>query len=153
MILSFSGSQDGISPQQYDWANMTMRRIGMMELHHGGCVGADEEAHRIALDYFDGYVTEPDGLQVETITVHPASDVNPRKVSQLCLKPHPLVRVLAAKPALKRNRDIVNPADLLLATPSGYEKLRSGTWATIRYAIKMRVPVLICYPNGETEKK
>jgi hypothetical protein len=153
MKLGMSGSQDGITNRQQFWLNKTMRGLGMTEFHHGACIGADAYAHLIALDYFDGYVTEPDGLKVKPIIVHPASDVAEHKVDQKSVEPHPLVLVLPAKPALKRNRDIVAPLDRLLATPSGYERLRSGTWATVRYAVRCQVPVSICYPSGETEQR
>jgi hypothetical protein len=142
-VCGFSGSQDGITPQQRGWLVRTMHSIGMTEFHHGGCVGSDEEAHRIALECF----TEP---AEKPIKVHPASGVAPWKVSGVCLRPHPLVEVLPPKKPLLRNRDIANPAQILLATPNSEERLRSGTWATVRYARKIGVPVWVCYPDGTT---
>jgi hypothetical protein len=45
---------------------------------------------------------------------------------------------------LDRNRGIVNQSALLLAAPRNMrEELRSGTWATIRYARKIYRPVTI----------
>lgn len=53
------------------------------------------------------------------------------------------------KDYLDRNRDIVNCTDILITCPSGYtEKLRSGTWATIRYARKIGKTVVIIFPDG-----
>lgn len=45
-----------------------------------------------------------------------------------------------AKPYLERNKDIANEGiDGLIAAPSGWvEELRSGTWATVRYARKLK---------------
>jgi hypothetical protein len=38
---------------------------------------------------------------------------------------------------------------VIAAPMSSAEILRSGTWATIRYARKAGKPVLIIWPNGE----
>lgn len=51
------------------------------------------------------------------------------------------------KPPLKRNYDIVDACDILLAAPRTLtEELRSGTWATIRYARKTGKKYLILAP-------
>ncbi len=48
-----------------------------------------------------------------------------------------------------RDKDIVNPAERMIAAPAGTtEELRSGTWATIRYARKKKVPLSIVWPDG-----
>jgi hypothetical protein len=40
-----------------------------------------------------------------------------------------------------------------LACPRGYtEELRSGTWATIRYARKTGVPYVIIFPDRTVER-
>jgi hypothetical protein len=37
----------------------------------------------------------------------------------------------------------------MVATPRGFkEELRSGTWATIRYTIKMKKLLTIIWPDG-----
>ena len=55
-----------------------------------------------------------------------------------------------AKPPLDRNHDIVERCDLLIATPHTVEEqLRSGTWATIRYARKVHRPHYIIRPCGQ----
>ena len=96
----------------------------LCEFHHGDCVGADAEAHEIATRL--GYV----------VVVHPST--------------HPLRAHCAAKTILPirkpldRNHDIVDSTDMLVAAPSSKtEVLRSGTWATIRYARKHDKPVII----------
>jgi hypothetical protein len=49
-----------------------------------------------------------------------------------------------AKDNLTRNRDIVDTASMLIAAPEGNaERLRSGTWATVRYARKAKKKVII----------
>ena len=45
---------------------------------------------------------------------------------------------------LKRNRDIVEASEILIAAPDSLEeRQRSGTWYTVRYARKQGVPVII----------
>ena len=43
-------------------------------------------------------------------------------------------------------------SDILIATPKEKEEqLRSGTWATIRYAKKTKKIVFLVYPDGKYE--
>jgi hypothetical protein len=51
------------------------------------------------------------------------------------------------KPYLVRNREIVEGVDLLIACPKEpVEVLRSGTWATVRIARRLGVPVVLIWP-------
>lgn len=85
-------------------------------LHHGDAIGADAEAHDIAI-----------GLGC-AIVVHP-----PAVETQRAFKAAAEIR--AAKPYLVRNKDIVRETALLIAAPAEpVEQLRSGTWSTVRYA-------------------
>jgi predicted Rossmann fold nucleotide-binding protein DprA/Smf involved in DNA uptake len=54
---------------------------------------------------------------------------------------------------LKRNRAIVDGSEILVATPKEEdgEALRSGTWATVRYARKMGRVIYIVRPSGVIE--
>lgn len=132
--IAFTGTQNGMTPQQAEafrdvlgWGNHVDHF-----LHHGDCIGADIDAHRIAL------------ARGWRIHVHPPDDPRKRAFCAGAVIHAPL-------PYLVRNRVIVDSAELLVATPSGPEKLRSGTWATIRYAIKRGKPVWIVWPHGEVE--
>lgn len=50
---------------------------------------------------------------------------------------------------LARNRDIVDETEILIACPGHmHEELRSGTWSTIRYAVKIQRPHIIIWPDG-----
>jgi hypothetical protein len=45
---------------------------------------------------------------------------------------------------LARNREIVAESDILIAAPrNDHEELRSGTWATVRYARQKGIPVVM----------
>lgn len=86
--------------------------------HHGDCIGADAEAHDIAVEE----------LGVERIWIHPGN--NPRKRAY---KDSPHISAPAGN--LDRNRWIVTRTDVLIGAPSTREEvLRSGTWMTIREA-------------------
>ena len=59
------------------------------------------------------------------------------------------VKILDPRPYLARNRDIVDASDLMLACPAEQQEvLRSGTWATIRYALKRDKHLIVIHPNG-----
>jgi hypothetical protein len=89
-------------------------------------------------------------LQLELpIVIHPPEDMSRVEVKCL-LRNHEVVKVLSRKPYLARNRDIVNESDRLITLPKGPETLRSGTWATVRYAVEAGKPVRIYYPNAVT---
>lgn len=53
-------------------------------------------------------------------------------------------RSATPKDLLARNEDIVAAADILIAAPrKSTEELRSGTWATVRYARSKGIPVVM----------
>jgi hypothetical protein len=56
------------------------------------------------------------------------------------------------RPYLDRNREIVDNTDVLVACPAGPEERRSGTWSTIRHALRWGVPVILCWPDGRAER-
>lgn len=135
-VAGFTGTRKPISEQQRTWLRHQVDN--RVELHHGACLGADEEAHDAAID------------ADSVIVVHPPSNellMMPRwKFSQrACIYVHP------SKPYHDRNRDIVDSTQVLIALPDGPERPHSGTWYTIRYALKQGLPVNICYPDGTVE--
>jgi hypothetical protein len=144
MRKGFTGSQTGTSKSQ-------MKRLHTLfgafeagwELHHGDCIGSDEEAHVAAL------LSET----CARIVIHPPTASKKRawcrsKHSKLaCSIGKTLVTELPVKPYIERNHDIVDATDSLVATPNTvHEVRRSGTWATIRYAKRMHKPVEIIDP-------
>jgi len=132
MIVSFTGTQDGTTERQKQSLKDLLIKLEATELHHGDCEGADEESHDIALDM---------GLK---IVVHPP--INPKKRA-FCKGAD---EVREEKDYLERNRDNVDEGEVLIATPKEYaEKLRSGTWATVRYARKKGRDIFIIYPDGK----
>jgi hypothetical protein len=97
--------------------------------HHGDCVRGDEELAGIARAL--GYL----------LVAHPPTDERLRAFVESD-------RVLPALPYLDRNRAIVHSVGRLLACPDGPERLRSGTWSTIRFARAVHCPVTVLLPDG-----
>lgn len=129
MKIGFTGTQLGMTPLQIARLTKLLHFHKPSEFHHGDCIGADAQAHDI----------------VETfpvrIVIHP-----PTNDSKRAFKWADEGRL--AKPYLERNHDIVDETDLLLVAPKSVnEELRSGTWATWRYAVKMKKPTIILEPS------
>lgn len=130
--VGFTGTRKGLSAQQQDWLLST---LPMAEIHHGACRGADEMMHCYAM------------AGDRPVVVHP-----PIK-TDLRMDYDPGATWLPAKDYLERDRDIVDATEVLFATPDGPERNQSGTWYTVRYAVKAGKPVYICYPDGSLEQR
>ncbi len=93
---------------------------GAKKFRHGDCAGVDVEAASIARDL--GYY----------IICHPGPRGMGTKWDE----------IMPSLPFLDRNKVIVDMSDVMLIVPfTNEEILRSGTWATYRYAQKMKVPL------------
>lgn len=136
MRIGFTGTQIGLSQNQGRLVTTLMRDLkNITEFHHGDCIEADETAHKIASSLL--FSTQAD------IIIHPPVDSSKRAYCDK-LGSSFVVSVLPERDYLDRNHDIVDAVDLLIACPKSHvEELRSGTWATIRYAYKIGRPVMI----------
>lgn len=115
-IVGFTGTRDGMSKAQSDRLRWRLLMLNPTEFHHGDCIGADDEAACIAQSL---------GI---TVIAHPCDIAHMRAR-------HPSNFVFPEAPPLVRNRNIVDCCHLLLVAPRrNQEELRSGTWATWRYA-------------------
>ena len=130
LSIGFTGTRHGASSRQL--VSLRSLLVGSLgEFHHGDCVGADALAHSIALSL--GFC----------IFIHPPSD--PRKRA-FCTG---AVKVFEIMPYLVRNTIIVRSTECLIAMPhSSVEQLRSGTWATVRFARSIGRPVFVIHPDG-----
>ena len=130
-VLGFTGTQRGLSPQQIFFVQMFVREFTrqcdlLREAalgRHGCCVGADEQFHRMGTFGNVPMITHPGHI--------------PEKTSTSCSGVfHHLPRN-----TLERNQLVVSRSWALLVCPStDVEQVRSGTWATIRYARRVRKP-------------
>lgn len=103
------------------------------EFHHGDCVEADLAAAKLAKKYNWRVVTHPP-IRESLRAYFPDSD-----------------ETREPKEFIERNHNIVDETDRLIACPDGPERMRSGTWATIRYALKTGKPVTIIWPDSTVE--
>lgn len=132
--IGFTGTQRGMTPDQKAAVRNLLWEVGGGEFHHGDCIGADAEAHDIAVS-----------LRFDTV-IHPPSDPSKRAFKWATARTH---YIRTPKPYLERNHDIVDETQEMIATPGEYhEQLRSGTWATVRYARKLKRKITIIFPDG-----
>ena len=136
--VGFTGTQEGATRYQlrhlarYFRIILYQHPLVQCVLHHGDCIGADEDAHRIAKR-----------MQFKMI-LHPPVDNAKRAFCRL----RDGDEAREEFPYLIRNQHIVDESVHLFACPkTTKEQLRSGTWATVRYARKLNVPVKIIPPN------
>jgi hypothetical protein len=113
-------------------------KTGRLVVHHGMCIGVDAEAHQLILR-----LRKDEKLKIDIIG-------HPSDMHTTTAKLTGFTKVCQPKPPLDRNHDVVENSDILLAFPFEKEDvLRSGTWATVRYAKRCRVPILLVFPDGD----
>lgn len=132
--VGFTGSRLTPTTAQVVWLTMALNELravnGVVMLHHGDCLGADAVANDVAI-----YVGH-------TVKLHPPSNPKHRAYCK------GFADTAVPKAYLDRNHDIVDESNFIYALPSGPEQLRSGTWSTVRYAVRNGKTVYGCYPNG-----
>jgi len=129
--LGFASTRSGITVDQMDMIYRVIEEYGVTELHHGDCKGADSLAHIAAL------------CKRVPVVIHPPNIDDDRAFCTGCRT------IMSPKPYIERDHNIVNACDLLLACPyETGEILRSGTWATVRYAKRLGKEVIVALPDG-----
>lgn len=144
MKIGFTGAQVGMTKAQKVEFQEIIQSLPqkISEFHHGDCIGADADAHNIICE-----LREKDKKFAPVIHVHPPIKTNKRAFCKL----GPLDIEWISEEYLERNHLIVDASDILIATPKEYyEVLRSGTWATIRYARNYKTHIII-YPDGASK--
>ena len=130
MIVGFTGTREGMTFCQVKALIRLLRKLNPEEIHHGGCIGADEQFHKIVCKLFYG-----------AWAVNHPCDIEKYRAKIIADETRQIL------PALVRNTVIVNESDILIACPkTKEEELRSGTWSTVRYARKIGKPVEIIEP-------
>lgn len=140
MDIGFTGTRWGMGDIRIPIVTYIADKLKVSKVAHGMCIGSDTDFHNLIR-------------------------AMKRKV---WIKGHPPIikslfsdlecdEIAEPKDYLERNKDIVNENEILIATPNEFtEKLRSGTWATIRYARKVIKSgkgkckkLYIVFPNGK----
>jgi hypothetical protein len=140
MQIGFTGTRHGMKRNQFATFMSEMTKVLQREkrfkprFHHGDCVGADAQAHSFVRKYTH-------------VHIHPSNIDGCRA---FCDGDD----FWGPKAPLLRNRDIVDACSILFATPKhNYEEIRSGTWATIRYARKVGRHIIIIFPDGSIKEE
>ena len=134
MNIGFTGSRSPMTVEQQKVLTKILETYAAKNYNwflHGDCVGSDSMAHQIAK--FLGY----------KIKVYPPINDKARAYCKAD-------ELMPEEEYITRNHLIVNDSNVMIATPdSMVPKLRSGTWATIRYSQAQPGLLLrVIYPNG-----
>ncbi len=123
MIAGFTGTRQGMTVEQKLYLALELHRLKVTELHHGDCIGADDEANTIARE-----------MGIKTVG-HPPIDEKHRAFCKCDVW-------YGGQPYIERNHNIVKcTVHLFVAPKDTSEQLRSGTWATFRYAQSLDRPI------------
>lgn len=141
--VGFTGTNKGMQPEQKDKVRELLTLIksqhpdDTIELHHGLCIGADEQAAIIAKELGFRVVSHPGNSPRNPNGTQYRSDWTGSDETR------------EVKFFIDRDKDIVNEVSEMLAAPlTREERTRSGTWTTVRYAraqhraIQMVLPAL-----------
>ena len=130
MIVAFTGTRRGVTLPQSQALTTWLDRCVRGTFLHGDCIGADAYAAQRARDL--GWMVECYPCTIAAKRAYAGGHV-----------------IHDPAPPLVRNRAMVDRCDVLVACPGeAIEQLRSGTWATIRYARKIGRPVVLVLPDG-----
>lgn len=135
--LGFTATREKVTPEQ----EITLTRIliqnfvyGYREFHHGCCVNGDELGAKLAKQV--GYTVIAHPPTNKTLFSQHSFDISDIRQPELDY--------------IQRNERIVEASNILLAVPGTPEEVvRSGTWATIRYARKCSKLRVIIFPDGK----
>lgn len=138
--IGFTGTRRGMSELQLQRCKKFLtrfkKRFDNVEVHHGDCFGADSDFHDLCVNVFRD---APERLR---IVVHPPSNPTFR-----AYKTFENQIVQPSFDYLVRNKNIVDSVEYMIATPlEEFEKLRSGTWSTVRYARRNKKKLKVVYP-------
>lgn len=129
-IVGFTGTKKGMTKSQKEKVRFFLVTWSVKIFHHGCCIGADDEAGIISLS-----------LSIHVIG-HPPI-IEKYKADCICHE------YREPKSYFVRDHDIVDETDCMIATPKNqFEELRSGTWATVRYARKQGKHIYFIWPDG-----
>ena len=131
MKVGVTGTRSGMNEAQF-WLvkEYLTSNSDITELHHGDCVGVDDEVARLAAELDIKIVCHPP-IKTELRAYH-SSDEFREPLSYFA-----------------RNRKIVDECDVLLVVP--YQdswQNNGGTWYTHDYAKKTGKPIRVFFPNG-----
>ncbi len=129
-----TGTRHGCTQEQLAALRRVLRGLPGRALHHGDCLGFDDEVHGVAREL--GY----------RVVVRPPTE-------QALAAGHQGDERREPRPYLARNEDILRDTEVLVACPEGPETTRSGTWSTVRRARQLHRPIITVWPDGRVERQ
>ena len=143
--VGFTGTRDGMTVHQqctFSFLMQQFAKAGEFTLHHGDCIGSDDQAHDLSVGH------------AKVIVLHPPL------IDRFCNKRVAVISVtgeawstIESRDKLEyraRNKQIVLASRILIAAPKRMmEERRSGTWMTVRLAREHRKMVMILDPQEE----
>jgi len=129
--VGFIGTSETLNPKQLARIRAVLVGLGATELHHGGRIGADVQAHVLA-----------DELGLWRF-VHPDEEVDHRAYL-------PSEAVHPPEPRERAQGRIVDMCQAVVAVPGADEcSGRGATWRVVKSAEATRKPVVVVGANGE----
>ena len=123
MKIGFTGTRWGVDDNRLKTLKYVVEKLKVSRVGHGMCVGADAQFHKLIRNL----------NKKVWIKGHP-----PIEQGKFFSNDLDCDEVAEPKEYLDRDRDIVDEAEVMIATPNeNVEQKRSGTWYTIRYAKKV----------------
>lgn len=130
--IGTTASRIGLTEKQQSWLEKFLDNNTASVLHHGDCVGGDDTVATLFAKH-GSY-----------IIAHPGSSAQSLKA---CCRANDFI--LPPRDNLVRDRVIVNSIQVLLGFPAtNFYVETSGTWYTIRYAMKQKVDLRVIGPDG-----
>ena len=131
--IGFTGTREGMTDKQKRVFLQILTQFNDYSVfHHGLCLGADTEAHQLIRKHTNMAIYGHPGNNRSMQSLYLYSDCD-------YLSP--------ATGNIERNHAIIHRTDVLIACPFTKEEIiRSGTWATIRYARKSHREIIIIEP-------
>jgi hypothetical protein len=153
MRIGFTGTQSGMTNFQKTVLKEILLAEKCSEFIHGDCYGADAQANDISKWFVDFIsIFPPDNSNKRAWCFNPQR-VDRKwewlKVGLINAEETRYIKVRwAPKDSyLERNRHIVDNCDMMIACPKeDKHTVRSGTWATIRYAWSVHRKIVIIPP-------
>ena len=146
MSIGVTGTRGIVSSAQAKMMDNLVSSLGPggVEVHHGDCIGVDLAFHKSAVT-----------MKGWSIVIHPPLIPRYRAYCDLLHSHNRMayIAVLDAESYLERNHMIVDNSEVLFAYPKEDtvdpdKHMRSGTWATVRYALADGLSVVLGLPTG-----
>jgi hypothetical protein len=138
MKVGITGTRDGMTPEQHIAFAELIAHGCIEEFHHGDCVGVDETA----ADLFSKV------WGTNFVHSHPPTNERFRAFAKSGT-------IYEALPYLRRNRKIVEAADILIVVPktNTWPEGYGGTWHCYRQARELGKKRIIIWPDGTLQSE